>query len=57
MDKLINCTVVGKLGIDTSSSDSRPVVYSSDRQAMPTARLRRAALLATADTDKIYSKI
>ena len=57
MDNLINYTVVGKLDIDTSSSDSRPVVYSSDRQAMPTARFRRAALLATADTDKIFNGI
>ena len=31
------------------SSDARPLVYHSDRQALSTARLRRAGQLATAD--------
>jgi len=32
------------------SSDGRPLVYHSNHQAPPTARCRRAGLLATADT-------
>jgi len=31
------------------SSDARPLVYHSDRQALSTARFRRAGRLATAD--------
>jgi len=33
---------------------SRPLVYHSDRQALSTARFRRASQLATADTYLIY---
>jgi len=32
------------------SFDSRPLVYHNDRQALSTARFRRAGVLATADS-------
>ena len=38
-----------------SSSHSRPIVYHSNHQALSTARIRRAALLATADTCTLIS--
>ena len=43
---VINWTiVVGQLTV-SPSSDSRPLAYHSDRQALSTARFRRAGLLA-----------
>jgi len=46
---VINWTVVGQLKVD-NSSDGRPLVYHSDRQALSAARLRRAGSIATVDT-------
>jgi len=44
-----NASVVGQL-LTIPACDSRPLVYHSDRQVLPTARFCRAGPLATADT-------
>ena len=47
---VMNWTVISQLIWQQPICDDRPLVYHSDRQALSTARFRRAGPLATADT-------